>query len=472
MARVFRIVTPILALLLLLLLAAPGRAEAQPATNWRERATTYFTILYAPDSASEAERYAGWVDAIYEELAVAFSYRTATPLTLRLYPTSEDYYQVNPLARNVPGVIAHADFRRRELVVIVERTAQQSDEEVRNNVRHELTHIVAADLSGNHLNTGFHEGVAQYMERPAGELERRIAALRIARDQGRLLPWSAFDDRDRVYATPEVAYPQSLSVVAFLVDRGGFARLREFLSVSARSSGYRSALERAYGVSPAILETEWLDWLPGYLDGGYRRSALQAYDLGVARDLVAQGNYAAGAEELRQALEWLRRQADTQPPEVLAEAEALLARSEAGMRAEQLAESARQALERADYERAVGLLAAARSAYASLEDARQAEVLAIYEQRATRGLQASAQLAAAATLARELRYPEARVAADDAALEFAALGDTARRDNALSLRATLDQRQRLIGLLLLVVGGVGVALSLVGRRLAPPPEIW
>lgn len=471
MARVFRIVTPILALLLLLL-AAPGQAEAQSAVSWRERATTYFTILYAPNSAGEAERYAGWVDAIYEELAVAFSYRTATPLTLRLYPTSEDYYQVNPLARNVPGVIAHADFRRRELVVIIERTMQQRDEEVRNNVRHELTHIVAADLSGNQLNTGFHEGVAQYMERPAGELERRIAALRIARDQGRLLPWSAFDDRDRVYATPEVAYPQSLSVVAFLVDRGGFARLREFLSVSARSSGYRSALEQAYGVSPAILEMEWLDWLPGYLDGGYRRSALQTYDLGLARDLVAQGNYAAGAEELRQALEWLRRQADTQPPEVLAEAEALLARSEAGMRAEQLAESARQALERADYERAMGLLTAARSAYGSLGDTRQAEVLAIYEQRATRGLQANAQLAAAATLARALRYPEARIAADDAAMQFAALGDTARRDNALSLRATLDQRQRLLGLLLLVVGSVGVVLSLVGRLLAPPTEIW
>ncbi len=447
-------------------------AAAQSAIDWRERPTANFTILYAPGGEAEAERYAGWADEIYEEIAAALSFRTATPLTLRLYPTSEDYYQVNPLARNVPGVVAHADFRRRELVIIVERTAQQSDEEVRNNVRHELTHIVAGDLSGNRLNTGFQEGVAQYMERPSPELERRILSLRDARDQGLLLPWSAFDEREQIYSAPQVSYPQTLSVVAFLVERDGFAKLREFLAITARSSGYRSALERTYAVSPAVLEAAWLDWLPSYLDGGYRRSALTAYDLGFARGLVEQGNYAAAAEELRQGIEWLQKQADTQPAELIAEAETLLERSEAGMRAEQLAESARQALEQADYERAGALVADARTLYGALGDARQAEVLAIYEERAARGLRATDSLAQADALARAMRYPQARAAADVAAGEFAALGDDARLDNALSLRAGLDQRQRLLGLALLLAGGVGIIFSLLARFFARPAEVW
>src|SRR3712207_5986108 len=119
----------LLALICALASAAP--AAAQGGTDWRERATANFSILYAPGGEAEAERYAAWADEIYEEIATAFSFRTATPLTLRLYPTGEDYYQVNPAARNVPGVVAHADFRRRELVVIVERTAQQTEEEVR-----------------------------------------------------------------------------------------------------------------------------------------------------------------------------------------------------------------------------------------------------------------------------------------------------------------------------------------------------
>lgn len=471
MERLQRLFAPLLVALIALLMV-PGIAAAQPGSPWRQRATSYFTILYTADSEMEAGRYAAWVDEIYLELAAAFGFRTAPPLNLRLYPTSEDYYQVNPAARNVPGVIAHADFQRRELVVIVERTFQQTEVEVRNNVRHELTHIIAAELSENRLNTGFQEGLAQYMEHASGELERRVAMLRVARDQGRLLPWTAFDYREQIYGAPEVAYPQTLSVVAFLVDRNGFAQFREFLRASARSSGYRSALERVYGRTPTELEAEWRDWLPGYLDGGYRRNAVERYDLALVRDLVTRGNYAAAVEELQQTLEWLRRQADTQPPDVLDEAEALLARAQAGMRAEELAERARVSLEAADYERALALIDAARTAYGKLNDTRQAEVLAMYEQRAMRGLRASAQLAAAGELARTLRYPEARAAADGAAAEFAALGDTARQHNALSLRATLDQRQRLAGLILVLVGALGVALSLAARLLKPPSEVW
>lgn len=465
-----RFAAALLALLAVLMAAAPVAAQEDAA--WREQTTRYFSILYTPGDEVEAGRYAAWVDTIYDDLAIALSFRSAPPLTLRLYPTSEAYYQVNPAARNVPGVVAHADFRNRELVVIVERTRQQSEEEVRNNVRHELTHIIAGDMSENRLNTGFQEGLAQYMERPSDELERRIAALRDARDRGLLLPWRAFDQRDLIYGAPQVSYPQTLAVVAFLIERNGFATFREFLVATSRSSGYESALERAYGVSAAVLEAAWLDWLPTYIDGGYRRSAFVAYDLGYARGLIADGSYAAAAAELRQALEWLQKQTTTQPAEVIAEAEVLLARSEDGLRAGQLAESAREAIEQADYARAGELVAGARALYGAIGDERQAEVLAIYADRAERGMRATGDLAAADELARGLRYPQARVAADSAAREFAALGDDVRRDNALVLRDTLDQRQRLLGLALLLTGAAGVVFSLVTRAFGRPDEAW
>lgn len=473
MPRVLRI-APLIALLaaLLALFVAPASALAQSGVEWRERQTGKFTILYAAGAEAEAERYASFVDAVYDEIATAFSFQTATPLTLRLYPTGEDYYQVNPAARDVPGVVAHADFRRRELVVIVERTLQQTEEEVRNNVRHELTHIVIADLSGNRLNTGFQEGVAQYMELPSRELENKIVALRTARDQGRLLPWSAFDHREQIYSDPNLGYPQTLSVVAFLVEREGFAHLRQFLEISARSSGYRSALERTYGASPADLEAEWLDWLPSYLEGGYRESALEAYDPRYAAELLAQGRYLEAEAELLSGLERAEKNPELHSPELLATIEGLIAQARDGMRADELAEDARGALAQADYERAAELVGLARNAYAEIGDTRQDAVLAEYEARVSRGLRASEQLVVAGELARSFRFPQARAATDAAAAEFAALGDQLRLGNATALRQALDTRQRLAGLALIAVGVMGALLSLISRIFQRPTEVW
>ncbi|HEX9370668.1 MAG TPA: hypothetical protein VF897_06655, partial [Roseiflexaceae bacterium] len=397
MRRLLRLIAALSCLLLLF----PGGVLAQE-SDWRERRTESFAIVYADGDQAAAARYAGFVDSIYDEVSAIFGHRTSTPVALRLYPSLARYEEANPLARGIQGVVAHADYRRHEVVVVLPQTAQQTLEEIKNNIRHELTHIVAAELSEDRLNVGFQEGLAQYVERPAPELDTRIALLQRAYDQDRLLPWSDLDDRDTVYRNPEVSYPESLSMVAFLVERYSFARLREFLTVAARSSGYRSALERAYGVTPDELERQWRAWLPGYLAGGYKRNALSAYDLSGAQALLRQGRYAEAKTELETAIEWLRT---TDQADVLRQAEDLLARSGQGLQAESLATDARAALEAADYDRAADLIAQARQAYANLEDARQDGVLAAYAQRAERGRQAAAALESALALARSLRYP-------------------------------------------------------------------
>ncbi|MBK9714262.1 MAG: hypothetical protein IPO81_23590 [Kouleothrix sp.] len=458
----------LLAALALVLLLWPSGALAQE-SDWRERRTERFAILYADGDQATAERYAGFVDGIYDEVSAIFGHQTSTPISLRLYPSLERYQEANPLARGLSGVVAHADYRRHELVVVLPQTESQTPEEVQNNIRHELTHLVAAELSDDRLNVGFQEGLAQYVERPAPELETRIALLQRAYDQDRLLSWSDLDDRDTVYRTPEVSYPESLSMVAFLVERYSFARLRELLAVAARSSGYRSALERTYGLTPDELERQWRQWLPGYLSGGYKRNALSAYDLSGAEALLRQGRYAQAQSELQTAIEFLRT---TEQDAVLQQAEDLLARSAAGLQADDLAGQARASLEAADYDRAADLVAQARQSYAALGDQRQDAVLDAYAQRAERGKSAAAALDQALALARTLRYPQARVAADQAAADFLALGDGARASQAQELRAFLDQRQSLLGAALLLLGLAGVGASAVQRLRVREIEAW
>lgn len=458
----------LLTALVIALALLPGAVWAQE-SDWRERRTERFAILYIDGDEQTAERYAGFVDSIYDEVAAIFGHQTATPVTLRLYPTLELYQQINPLARGMQGIVAHADYRRHEVVVVLPQTAQQTPEEVQNNIRHELTHIVAAELSDDRLNVGFQEGLAQYVERPAPELETRIKLLQRAVERDQLLAWSELDDRDTVYRSPEVSYPESMSIVAFLIERYSFAKMRDFLTIAGRSSGYRSALERAYAATPDELERQWQAWLPTYLAGGYKRNALSAYDLSGAEALLRQGRYADAKADLEKAIEWLRT---TQQTAVLQQAEDLLVRSEDGLHADQLAEDARAALAAADYDRATDLVGQARQAYAALQDTRQEAVLAAYAERAERGRAAADALGQAQALARGLRYPEARAAADQAAATYLALGDRARADQALALRGFLDQRQTWLGAALLALGLLGVGGSAVRRLTVREAEAW
>lgn len=451
---------------------APGFAQSsgpREAPEWREQRTRAFALVYVLGEEASAQEYAGFIDEIYDEVAAVFAHKTATPVRLRLYPTMELYYQANPQARNVAGVVAHANSGRREISVALPQTERQTDEEIRNNIRHELTHLVISDLSDDRLNAFFHEGIAQYLEHPSGELDSKVLLLREAMDSQQLLRWSDFNSREAVYGQPQLAYPQSLSVVAFLVDRFGFASLREFLEVSARSSGYRSALERTFEESPDTLETEWRAWLPSYIEGGYKRNALTAYDLSHIEALLGQGRYDEALTEVDDAIKWLEK---TEQRTVLEEAQVLQSRARSGQRAQGLALQAREALEAADYSRAQELVAQARNSYRDLGDSRQQAVLDIYAERAERGVAALQRLADADNLARRLRYPEARAVVDGVAAEFQALGDSARAAQAEALRRTMDSRQTLLGYAFLLLGMIGVVTNLWQRLTQRRSEAW
>ena len=72
--------------LLVLLLFAPAGAHAQT-SDWRERRTERFAILYVDGDAATAEQYAGFVDAVYDEISAVFGHQTAVPVTLLVRPS-------------------------------------------------------------------------------------------------------------------------------------------------------------------------------------------------------------------------------------------------------------------------------------------------------------------------------------------------------------------------------------------------
>jgi hypothetical protein len=427
-----------LLLCLSLLLAPPIRAQepppdepADPAIAWRELKTDHFIIVYAKSVAGlnrltcacgigQAQVYEKFADEVYEELTGVFGVSLNTPLNLRLFPTEESYYLVNPLARHIPGVIAHALNNQQEIAIALPRTESLSEAEIVNNLRHELTHFFASSLSDGKLKTGFQEGTAQYLEKPTATAAYDPTVLAQALEQGRLLTWAELDDAAQVWREPQVAYPQALSVTAFLIDRYGFEKYLALIAAHAAAPGYRSALETTYGQSPEALEAEWLAYLPAYFAGRWQINALYHFDLSRVDGLVARGAYSAAAAELPPIIDLLQTTGQT---ETLAEARRLLARAEQGRAAGALADESRRALLAHDYSLAIQRADAALAAYQALGNSTRAEELALYLHRAEQGQAALSQLEAGRLALDNFRFLDAESPVREATTLLQALGN-------------------------------------------------
>jgi len=474
---------------LLWLMWLPGVAQAQrpddtpPVIDWQELETENFIIVYAEDveglagigcacGIEEAEFYAGFIDEIYRDLVAVFNVEIETPINLRLFPTEESYYEVNPLAEQITGVIAHALNNREEIAIALPRTRPLPKEEIVNNLRHELTHFFASYLSDGKLTTGFQEGIAQYLEKPTERAGFNPAVLEAAFNSGRLLSWADLDKAERVFSDPQVAYPQALSIASFLIDRYGFPAFIKFIETTATEPGYRSALEATYGRSADELEAEWLAYLPQYFDERWKINTIYAYDLSRVTRLVEAGAYGGAQKELVEVIDLLET---TDQLDTLAQAETLLARAHQGQAAGTLADEARQALEQNDYRLAVSKGNEAIAAYEALGYRERISEIQIYIQRAELGQEAIIQLEQGQRLLETFRFIEAEQQIEQATVLLQSLGNQTAAERGVDLLAESTRRQGLIAYAMLGVGALLLLFNglrrLVYRFSASPLEV-
>ena len=430
--------------------------------QWRERRTTNFAILYPDGSDPRAAQYAQFVDGVYEEVSAIFNYRTPPPVVLRIYPTMELYMRINPLAAQIPGVVAHANTGRREISIALPQTDGQSQDQIVNNVRHELTHIIAADLSGDKLTTAFQEGIAQFIEHPSTELDTKMQLMQQVIAASRVLPWRDLNQPGVAYSDPRIGYPESYTIVAFLIQRNGFATFKNFVEQIKSNTGYRGALEAAYSVSADQLEQEWRAQLDAFVMGAYRNRAAGAFDLTQAEALVARGDYATAVTQLEAALSTLDR---TSQSDLTRQTEQLLKRAKDGQRAQQLATEARTALERGDYAAAQKAATDGGALLNELGQPAQLKVMREYGKLATDGAAAQQQLGQARAALRTLRIGTAQSLLVEAYRTFTRLGDEQGAAAAAGSLRTIQQAERIVAVGCVIVAALILAWN-VRRRAA------
>ena len=130
----------------------------------------------------------------------------------------------------------------------------------RETVRHELAHLVLSQfgwscLGGSRPNW-LEEGLASYAEGPPDEetlrdLERGI-------EENAFVPLRSLNGAFPAHSEEaSLAYSQSYSVVAFLLEEYGKERLQELILKLAEGAGYDDALQQVYGLNVDELEVAW-----------------------------------------------------------------------------------------------------------------------------------------------------------------------------------------------------------------------
>ncbi len=448
----FALVKRIFAIMLIAVLV-PNMVQAQNVA-WNQRDTQYMAILYPTGSDREADFYATFVDTLYTEVTAQIGYTPQPPLTLRIYPTLDLYRQVNPIAQLLEGVVAHAHTGRREISVALPQTQGMSEEDVRNNIRHELVHIIAAELSDNQLSVMWQEGIAQYVEKPADQPRIKVQLLRQAVDAGRILAWRDLDAAGMMYSNPALGYPQSWSMVSFLIERNGMPTFVKFIEAMKTASGWRGALQETYGVSPDQLELEWKAQLATWLDGGWQEISTVAFDQASIQQAIDEGRYRDALAAAESALHV------KDDPEL----NALRNQAQTGIQADDALANARIALLEGRYADAQTAVDQARPLYAQLQRNDLTSLIDQYAARATDGQRAYAMLDDARSQMSVLRLSSARSNIEQAGMIFGTLGDQKGRNTAQALLTSLNRRIQIagIGLMLLVV--LGLAWNIDRRR--------
>ena len=173
-----------------------------------------------------------------------------------IYGDAADMRQAVLYVQDWAGGVAFTDYN----TILIGVAPQSADGWGRETVRHELAHLVVGQFGwsclGGDRPTWLEEGLAVYAEGPAGEGTRRDIERAI--EENSFVPLrtlsGSFPSHDRQAG---LAYSQSYSVVAFLLEQYGQEKLQELILTLAQGMDDDAALEAVYGFNVDGLEMAW-----------------------------------------------------------------------------------------------------------------------------------------------------------------------------------------------------------------------
>lgn len=444
------------ALFLLFLVLSPAQALAQRGNNSR-LSTEYFTIFYPAAEEKSANWYAGFADQVNEEVSDLLGTEPIRGMRLLIINSEAELVRENPMAGLHPGIMAHAIPERKEIGVAVERLRQVPPQLARESFRHEVTHIIAGALANQNLPVGFQEGLAQYNELSPSRGQEVASMMRQLRDSGgEWLTWDELNDGETFRRVVQVGYPQSYSVMHFLADKYGMSTFSRMMTNLRDGTPLDDAVAWAYSKTTEQLEEEWLQWLPSFLDTGWRTNLLMAYDLAPAQALYDAGRFKEAEEQFALSEKLYRDLGKLIKADEIA---AMRTKAKDAQSAGDMIGQAREALKAHDYAQAYSYATQAAGTYDTIGLGTNQVNANDTVNLAQRGVEALAQLEQAQAHLSGWNLPAAETSARQAAESFVVLGDEAHVAQVNDMLSTIWMYRRVAGFGALGLGVLALAIG-------------
>ena len=135
-------------------------------------------------------------------------------------------------------------------------------------VAHELTHVVVGQITFNPYNSipfWLNEGLAVYVQFSQGQIPSQFTtALATAITKNALISVRSLSDPFSAYADKaNLSYAESVSIVTYLINQYGPAKMLQLLNTFKQGSTYDGALQTNYGFDMDGLYNQWKAWVYG-----------------------------------------------------------------------------------------------------------------------------------------------------------------------------------------------------------------
>jgi len=225
-----------------------------PRHDWQMISGKHTQILWYQGNDAFAEDLLNAAERGARQLAETTGVTPAKPVSIRIYDSPAAMQETVLFSQEWAGGVA---FPRHGVVVMGINTGNLVWG--RNAMVHEMTHVVLGQSTftcGTSLPAWLDEGLAVYNEGPVAPLFSRTLDDAISTD-------SAFTVRGIAGSFPTLeddailAYAESRSIVAFLIDTYGPKKMNDLLEAFPRLATIERALEEVYGFDSVGLQAVW-----------------------------------------------------------------------------------------------------------------------------------------------------------------------------------------------------------------------